>query len=124
VTSFLVSNPANFQDSMYGDLFGATRVGSYLSWIGQYTHFYLSIPGDANIDGYVNILDLGALANDYGMSGKKWGDGDFNGDGLVNIIDLGDLAANYGRTPQSVVPEPATLCLLAMGALAAMRRRR
>jgi hypothetical protein len=52
--------------------------------------------GDANMDGQVNIGDLGILAGHYGQTGVDWTDGDFNGDGKVNVGDLGILAGNYG----------------------------
>jgi hypothetical protein len=59
--------------------------------------FDLSIPGDANVDGFVDVGDLGILAANYGTtSGALWSQGDFNGDGLVDVGDLGILAANYG----------------------------
>ncbi|NLE28312.1 MAG: hypothetical protein GX629_01425 [Phycisphaerae bacterium] len=76
-----------------------------LQWKSQeYTKFGLhklvatlvSIPGDANRDGMVNVGDLGILAANYGGSDKTWEQGDFNNDGLVNVGDLGILAANYG----------------------------
>jgi hypothetical protein len=54
------------------------------------------IPGDANLDGMVDVGDLGILAANYGGSNKNWLQGDFNGDGLVDVGDLGILAANYG----------------------------
>jgi len=41
ITSFLDHNPSNPVDSMYGDICGATRVSSYLSWISQYTTYSL-----------------------------------------------------------------------------------
>ncbi len=55
------------------------------------------IPGDANKDGKVNVVDLGILATNYGKtSGTSWETGDFNDDGNVNVVDLGILATNYG----------------------------
>jgi hypothetical protein len=53
--------------------------------------------GDANLDGSVDVGDLGILAANYGeSSGATWFEGDFNGDGEVDVGDLGILAANYG----------------------------
>jgi hypothetical protein len=54
-------------------------------------------PGDANLDGAVNVSDLSLLAANYGTtSDATWGMGDFTGDGSVNVSDLSLLAANYG----------------------------
>jgi hypothetical protein len=51
-------------------------------------------PGDANLDGRVNIADLGILGANWQQS-ADWYGGDFNGDGVVNIADLGILAGNW-----------------------------
>jgi hypothetical protein len=84
--------------------------------------------GDANNDGAVNVGDLGILAANWNGTGKVWATGDFTGEGSVNVGDLGVLAANWGWTgapadPGSI-PEPASLILLGLGALAMLRRRR
>jgi MYXO-CTERM domain-containing protein len=103
----------------------------------------MGVAGDANLDGKVDIGDLGLLAGNWQqLSGKVWDDGDFNYDGKVDIADLGLLAGNWQNGVGSglsfdeamaqfaafdgvVVPEP-TGAALALGALAGlvMRRRR
>jgi hypothetical protein len=56
-----------------------------------------TIPGDATLDGVVDVSDLGVLAANYGKDTLVgWEQGDFNGDGVVNVGDLGILAGNYG----------------------------
>lgn len=121
VTSFLDSAPGNSQDSMYGDIFGASRVSSYLNWISQYTTYSTAayLAGDANMDGKVTFADYVILANNFGQTGT-WTEGDFNGDGEVTFADYIQLANNFG---QSNAPEPATLALLAAGGLLIGRRR-
>ena len=79
--------------------------------------------GDANLDGAVDLLDLGILGDNYNAAGG-WAQGDFNGDGIVTLLDLGILGDYYGSEIPSGVPEPATMALLAMGGLAILRRRR
>ncbi len=50
--------------------------------------------GDANLDGQVDISDLGRLATAWQTS-NLWTSGDFNYDGFVDISDLGILATNW-----------------------------
>jgi ELWxxDGT repeat protein len=53
--------------------------------------------GDANLDGQVDIGDLGLLAGAWQQSGKDWFGGDFTYDGTVDIGDLGLLAGNWQK---------------------------
>ena len=87
--------------------------------------------GDANLDGKVDVTDLGALATNW-QAAALWTGGDFNYDGVVNVTDLGALAtnwqagvsnplgpANFGAALASLglggasVPEPVALYLFA-----------
>jgi hypothetical protein len=80
-----------------------------------------TIYGDFNLDGTVNLLDLNKLTSNYnGLGG--WTLGDANGDGGISLLDLNKLTANYNSTV--VVPEPATIFVMACGAAAMIRRRR
>jgi hypothetical protein len=86
-----------------------------------------SLPGDANGDGVVDAVDYIAVKQHIGTTtGATTADGDFDGDGDVDWADLSTLTAalNAGGAGGTTVPEPATLCLLATGAFAAIRRRR
>jgi hypothetical protein len=78
-----------------------------------------SFMGDANLDEAVDLIDLSALASNFGSS-AGWAGGDFSSDGLVDLIDLSTLASNFGST--TAVPTPATGVLLGLAALALRRR--
>ncbi len=97
--------------------------------------------GDANLDGQVDISDLGALATAWQTS-SVWTGGDFDYSGFVDISDLGILATNWqlgvgaplgasfdealapvGLTGASV-PEPTVMSLLALGLAGVASRRR
>jgi hypothetical protein len=94
------------------------------------------LAGDANLDGPVDVADLGVLATHYGQTtGAIWSQGDFNADGAVNVGDLGALATNYGLNSNSAavataasaatVPEPAmAMSMLPIAVVATGRRRR
>lgn len=99
----------------------------------KYTYF-----GDANLDGKVDILDLGLLASHWQQAGG-WYQGDFNYDGKIDILDLGQLATDWqlGATGSAMsfadamkqfdfntaVPEPHLLGGTIIALLATRRRR-
>ncbi len=84
----------------------------------------LSLSGDANYDGTVDINDLTIVLAHYGQTGMGWAQGEFTGDGTVDINDLTIVLAHYGQTAGasaggiSAVPEPSTVLLVAAGLLA------
>jgi hypothetical protein len=102
--------------------------------------------GDLNLDGIVSISDFIDLASNFNAPGF-WQQGDLNGDGVVTISDFIDLASNFNTayagevfpiSPEdqaaltafaaahgvSLVPEPASLSILFLGACLLPRRRR
>ena len=93
------------------------------------------LDGDANLDGAVDGLDIGVLVDNFGEAGA-FPDADFNFDGVIDGLDIGILVDNFGQTigegslaeaaptALSSVPEPTTIALLGLGALAMFRRRR
>ncbi len=102
--------------------------------------------GDTNLDGIVNFTDLLALARNYNQPGN-WIQGDADYDGNIGFTDLLALARNYGQSLPSphtllthnhlthafhsdfiralaIVPEPATLLLIAAAPILLTLRRR
>ncbi|MHC4562827.1 MAG: pentapeptide repeat-containing protein [Planctomycetota bacterium] len=82
--------------------------------------------GDYNVNGIVGEGDVGTLRKGFGDHSANWVGGDVNGDGYVDATDLAILKKNYGfdRSLVADVPEPITVCLLAVGGLALLRRRK
>jgi glucose/arabinose dehydrogenase len=101
----------------------------------KFTYF-----GDGDLDGDVDVNDLGILASAWQTTGV-WTNGDFDYNGSIDVNDLGLLASNWQAGvgsplgPHSLadalsalglssasVPEPAAL--VSLSALACLRRRR
>jgi polygalacturonase len=125
-----------------GNIFSSTAggtVGSLDLGGGQVEARY-TLGGDANLDGRVDVADLGSLATNYGVSGTAvWAQGDFDYSGSVDVGDLGALASNYGlalggatsadaaalvAVNNVAVPEPAMMGMVLSAGLACRRRRR
>ncbi len=86
-----------------------------------------ALPGDANLDKTVNLLDLAELGANWHGTNRNWFQGDFNDDGVVNLLDLAMLGENWHATTTGmsfsqalsmvnfIVPEPSSLVLLVCG---------
>lgn len=91
--------------------------------------------GDANLDGAVDVADLGIVGANYNMTGATFGNGDFSGDGIVDIVDLGILGANWDSADTlydsgyldpglvALVPEPTSLLVLLVTSSLVLLRR-
>jgi hypothetical protein len=71
-------------------------------------------PGDVNMDGVVNGLDVGVVSSNWLMNTRY---GDANGDGIVNGLDIAMIAANWllMSTSSAAIPEPPGAALGAIG---------
>ena len=56
----------------------------------------VTLPGDLDLDGDVDLSDLAQLLGNYGETGMTYTDGDIDGDGDVDLSDLAALLGNYG----------------------------
>lgn len=118
------------------------QAGPDLLYAVTYTNMHVDVtvalPGDANLDGQVDALDVLIVADSFDANGT-WAEGDFDGDGLVALDDLTILGGFYGTGATDVgligfeqalvaaglvVPEPASMFLGAGASLVLRRRRR
>jgi len=122
-------NGDGYDNASYRDLMGAIRIAKMTDFLGP----FLTIAGDTDIDGDVDLNDLASLASSYNAPGNNdWLNGDFDNDGDVDLNDLASLAANYGAGEAqamvdfqllTAVPEPSGLILAGFVGLAFRRRR-
>ncbi len=118
-------------DLGFGDVMGTTTIAAVLPWI---LDIITSDPieGDLDGDGFVGISDLNIVLSLWNFNVVP-GDlslGDPSGDGFVGISDLNIILGNWnvGTAPlagdiNGLVPEPATLAMLAFAAATTLARR-
>ena len=93
-------------NSIYRSLVVALVIGCSMVFTGI-SQAGSVLPGDANSDGEVGLVDLDILGQHFGVeSGATVSDGDFNGDGAVSLVDLDILGNNFGRTDAGVSDVP------------------
>ena len=98
-----------------------------LQGIDAVTALVGAVPGDTNGDDKVDLYDLDRFENQFG--GPPSGDSaDFDNNGIVDLDDFAIIRGNWNfgvvPTAPEAAPEPATMSLLALGGLMALRRRR
>lgn len=115
---------------------GRSRAIGWLENGGGSISFAYAAPGDTNLDGVIDILDVAGFLTagkfDTG-SAAIWSDGDFNYDGVNDILDAAEFMTSgyfdtgpYAAAARSVaaVPEPRAGWLAAGGAAVVLALRR
>ena len=85
------------------------------------------LPGDANLDGVVDVSDFGIWNNHKFTDSEGWCQGDFNADGVTDVSDFGIWNSHkFSQSGIAMVPEPEGMALSGFGLilLAGIRRRK
>jgi hypothetical protein len=89
-----------------------------------------ALGGDADLNGRVDVNDLGILASNWQLAGN-WLAGDFDGSGVVEVNDLGILASHWQSAemaslgfPAASAPEPSAALSFACACLIVTRASR
>ncbi len=53
-------------------------------------------PGDADLDGDVDLSDFGVLKANFGLYVERWSRGDSDGNYVVDLTDFGILKQRFG----------------------------
>ena len=108
--------------------YSATNIGDPYTMPTEEIPVPGALRGDLNDDGWVGQADLDIVLAMWGNSGAGITDprADENEDDFVGQTDLDFVLADWGQgVPLTApVPEPATMCLLAIGGAMLLKRRR
>jgi hypothetical protein len=132
---------AGQNEGLIAELTSPTTAVNYRGFVGTATRTIVA--GDATVDNNVNFDDILVMSPNYGhATANGYKGADFTGDGQVNFDDVLVISPTYGTTnggtntplnvtgvtpgagSGSAVPEPATLALLGLAALAGLGVRR
>lgn len=127
--------------SIAGDFVGdAVIVGDVMlapGVVGNSIVLLAAVPGDADLNGMVNLSDFNALKSGFGSANLGFAAGDFNGDGNTNLSDFNFLKENFGNSGPALadygamatalgttqVPEPGGWLLLVVATAATLAMR-
>ena len=95
-------------------------IDSWLAIAGETNLGFLRryLPGDANLDGSVDVSDFNLWNANRFAESTSWCSGDFNADGVTDVSDFNIWNLNKFRTGDSIaalVPEPSMTHVLAVG---------
>ncbi|MBX7073827.1 MAG: PEP-CTERM sorting domain-containing protein [Pirellulales bacterium] len=106
--------------------YSADTLPAALADMAPFIHSYVPQDGDANGDGAIDGADYTIWADHFQDTGKGFARGDFTGDTIVDGADYTIWADNFSSGEALAIPEPASILLAALGALAlvALARQR
>ncbi len=114
--SYAATPPAIPFSSSQNQLYSsAATAATGLAWSDNATRHRVTVTralyGDANLDGDVDMNDLGTVLANYNGTGT-WQSGDFNYDGQVNLNDFSQVLTHYNQEATSLPAQVATIARL------------
>ena len=84
------------------------------------------LPGDADLNGRVEIQDFLLLSRHFGSPGQSWTTADFDCSGTVDLSDFLALSRNFGQVVPTTraVPEPAPPLWILLWVFCCQKKRR
>jgi hypothetical protein len=80
-----------------GNIFTTAGKAVGIGVIDGIVHIRTTYPGDATLDGKVDVDDYGRIDLNIGVPGASgWANGDFNYDGKINVDDYGIIDLTLG----------------------------
>jgi len=127
----LHSGPVGFNQLRFGGPSGVTSAGGGVHFdniVLERITALSDLDGDLDGDGFVGINDLNIVLGNWNQNVPPANPlADPSGDGFVSIDDLNEVLGNWnaGTPPVNTtnIPEPASVCLLAIAGLTNLRRR-
>lgn len=131
---FLLMEVAGALNGRFGTVDGvllSPQKALAITYDDQEVRATVALPGDLNLDGFVDDADLTILQANLGKSNAIWAEGDVTGNGRVTLYDAFLLFNHYnpqtatteqGGSP-STIPEPASLFVMIIGSTIWTRRR-
>ncbi len=100
---------------------GLVNTNDLSAWLAEAGHANLTsrnpyLPGDANLDGVVDVSDFNQWNMNKFTASSGWCQGDFNADGVVDVPDFNLWnMRKFTSSDVRLVPEPTTLGLWLLG---------
>ena len=82
------------------------------------------LPGDANLDGFVDVGDFNLWNTNKFTNAAAWSSGDFNADGVIDVGDFNKWNTyKFTESGDSIVPEPSSWLMALVACLPLLFRK-
>src|ERR1044072_5856773 len=96
-SSTVAANPTRLAIGLYSGVGSSVSSVDGIPFDANSLFVAVAHQGDANGDGFVNVGDFIAIANNFNRNRNRWNQGDLNGDGVANVGDFVVIANHFNR---------------------------